>query len=738
MGNPEDDLLRNLLSTFRTEAAEHIQTLNQALLQLERAAPDGGEAAEHSRQALVQDAFRAAHSLKGAARAVGLTDIEGLAHGLEAVLHAARAGRLSLAPATCDVLYEALDAIQQRLAAEPVATEALSRRLTELVSVSRENISESQTAPDGQPEAGLISAADAAARAPSTPQGVSVGAPGEDSIRVALDKLDDLMAQVGELLIAKISAEQHLVDTQDVRRQLARWPRTWREIKALAARVNGDTGRQLAAVLARHDEDLQALAREVNTLHQAMNRDTQRLGLVATGLQDSVRRVRMVPFQTLIFGLQRVARDAARSEAKRVALRVEGGEVELDKRVLEMLKDPLLHLARNAVSHGIETPDRRASLGKPAEGQVRIAVQQRGGEVRIAVSDDGQGFDLDALRRAATRNGGPALDETAGPDDIIALAFQPGVTTAEQVTALAGRGVGLDVVRRCLEAIQGRVVVESVPGQGVTIQLLVPTSVAMTRGLLVRIGAEDYLLPLPAIEKIVELKAELVFTVEGRPAITVEGRPLPLVSLAAALNRPQANRAEHWRAIILSVAEQRLAVLVDAVLTEQELAVKPLGRLLPRVRPVVILNAADLVKSARGLKAQPLPLSNGAKAERRPSVRVLVVDDSITTRTLEKNILETAGYEVMTATDGVGALEQLKQRPVEVVVADIQMPNMDGFALTQHLRQSNDYHTLPIILVTSLESREDRERGLVAGANAYIVKRGFDQAELLATIQSLL
>jgi two-component system, chemotaxis family, sensor kinase CheA len=310
----------------------------------------------------------------------------------------------------------------------------------------------------------------------------------------------------------------------------------------------------------------------------------------------------------------------------------------------------------------------------------------------------------------------------------------------------------LDVVRRCLEAIQGRILVDSLPGKGSRIQLLVPTSVTMTHGLLVRTGSEHYMLPLLSVEKIIDLCADAIFTIEGRTAIRLDGKPLPLASLSAVLGRTEADRrhADKLPAVIVCVAEQRVALLVDEVVTEQELAVLPLGKLLRRVRnvtgaallgsgrPVIVLNTADLVKLAKSTDGKRLPFIRQDDAELKPPPPILVVDDSITTRTLEKNILEAAGFQVFTAVDGLGALRQLGEHPIELIVADIQMPEMDGFELTRQLRESANYRNLPIILVTSLDSREDRERGLMAGADAYIVKRGFDQAELLATIQKLL
>jgi two-component system chemotaxis sensor kinase CheA len=377
-------------------------------------------------------------------------------------------------------------------------------------------------------------------------------------------------------------------------------------------------------------------------------------------------------------------------------------------------------------------------------------VQQRGAEVRVTVQDDGRGFDLAGLRRAGSENGRTSLSEQASVNDVIALAFLPGVTTSPEVTPIAGRGVGLDVVRQCLESLQGRVSVESTPGQGSSIQLIVPVSLTMTRGLLVRVGTENFVLPLLAVEKIVE--PDQIFSLEGQTMITIDGKPLPLVPLAVLLRRNvTAEKNNRGVVVIMLVAEQRIALLVNDVITEQELAVKTLGGILQHVPnvagaallsngdPIVVLNATDLLNAARGVRA--IAIDNGYHNHSEQQTRnfqILVVDDSITTRTLEKNILEAAGYQVFTATDGLAALKQLKGNTIQLVVSDVQMPNMDGIALTRQLRGDLEYSKLPIILVTSLESHEDRERGLLAGANAYIVKRGFDQAELLSTITRLL
>lgn len=727
MPSLDNDLLQELLNTFRAEAAEHLQAINQSLLKLERA-PE-----ESVRTKILQDAFRAAHSLKGAARAVSQQEIEALAHTMESVFQQARDAGLALGADICDVLYDSLDAIEHLLVGERVDTEPLQVRLVSLIQ------SDAVPAIERKPAYEVDEMA--------LPAHGSAG----DSIRVSVSKLDDLMAQVGELLVAKISADQRLIEAREVNERFDRWVKAWREVKSFASHLEGDTAQRLDAALTRCADQAASLMESFHALDQGINRDVVRLGIVTTGLQDRVRSVRMVPFQSLIFALERACRDAARVQQKQVRFSVSGGHIELDKKVLETLKDPLLHLVRNAVAHGLELPEQRVGAGKEAEGQIQVQLQQRGNEVHILISDDGNGFDLEALREAYRRRTGIEADENATDEELMGLAFLPGISTAAEVTTISGRGVGLDVVRQSLGSIQGRVSVDSTPGQGTTFHLVVPTSLAMMRGLLVQVGKERYALPLLAIEKIIT--PDSVFSVAGRQMIRVDGKPLPVVSLGHVLQRSMSNgdRQRDPIVVVLSVANQRLGLLIDDVLTEQELAVKSLGRPLQRVpnvagaallgngEPLVILNPSELVKSALKAHPQDAPIIRADDAATDEKIHILVVDDSITTRTLEKNILEAAGYLVTTATDGTEALKRLAEfDTIQLVVADVEMPQMNGITLVETLRASQTHSSLPLILVTSLESREDRERGMVAGADAYIVKRGFDQAELLATIRRLL
>lgn len=751
MINP-DDMLRELLQTFQVEAAEHLQTLNTTLLSLE-VRPE-----EKRRRELVQEAFRAAHSLKGAARAVSLDQIEQLANGMETVLQGARDAGVHLEAATYDILYDVLDTIGLLLQGQTVAIEPLISRL-----IPGEESESAETPVSATPMIEIRPAPAIAKPLPAPappPQPTSLSAPtaddsrpkrlaasGDDTIRVAITKLDNLMAEVDELLVSRMNAEQRTAEMQHICQQNTVWPKLWQEVKSLLPHINDDVGKRLMEILSHYQEQSQSTTQEINHFNQRLRQDSQRLGIIVSQLQDNVRHVRMVPFETLVPGLQRTVRDAAHSEGKQAVFEVAGGEVELDKKVLETLKDPFIHLLRNAVGHGIETPEVRQNQGKPAEGCIRLTLHQRGAEVRISISDDGAGFDLNGLRQAGSKQNITSPDG-ASQNDIIELAFQPGITTSPEVTALSGRGIGLDVVRQQLEALQGYIEVESVSGKGATIHLVVPVTLTISRGLLVQVGNERYVLPLLSVLKII--RPQQTFTLEGQTMVSMEGVTVPLVSLAGLLNRSiPSPEGKGLLTVIMAVAEQRLALLVDDVITELELAVKPLGKPLHRVRniagaalmgdgkPVVILNAAELVRAARG-NHKPMPILHQAVPQERTKAHILVVDDSITTRTLEKHILEASGYEVTTAMDGEQALQRLQAKGIDLVVSDVQMPNMDGIALTGYLRGNAEYQDLPIILVTSLESSEDRERGMEAGANAYIVKRGFNQEELLKIVQQLI
>jgi two-component system chemotaxis sensor kinase CheA len=578
----------------------------------------------------------------------------------------------------------------------------------------------------------------------------------EETIRVNISKLDSLMDSIGELLISRMRNEQILEKTQTLREKSSRWQKSWRKARPHFVRLqrhnqNSPEVQALLEFLANNELEIKSLCSELNALRSQVRNDRDNLHLISDQLQTDARRTRMLPIANLFDYFPRMLRDIAREQGKQVNLHIEGAETEVDRQILELAKDPLTHLIRNAVDHGIEPLTVRESAGKPQQGTIRLCVEQSGNNILIEVSDDGCGIDLEAVRQSAiekkliSAQNATSLSE----EETLNLIFQSGLSTTKKVTEFSGRGVGMDVVRSNLEQIHGTVQVTTKPGQGTCFQLLFPLTLATSQILLVEVAGQIMAIPLSNVERILNIKAGTIYTIQGKPAITYAGRPLPLVNLARLLKLPQPEQRFTKDAqipvLILSVAEKRVAMQVDGFLNTLETVIKNLGRQLRRVRHVagatilgdgrlvIVLNSVDLMKSIFTGQGYSGSLIVEAEPVRRH--RLLVVDDSITTRTLQKHILEKAGYEVISASDGEEAWEYLKREIVHLVISDVNMPNMDGIELTKAIKTNNATANLPVLLVTSLGDAQDRLRGMEAGADAYIVKTNYDQNEIIETIK---
>ena len=440
---------------------------------------------------------------------------------------------------------------------------------------------------------------------------------------------------------------------------------------------------------------------------------------------------------------------------------IRGADIEIDKRILDELKDPLIHLIRNCVDHGIEKPGERTSHGKAARGTITIAFSAKDGRrVEILVSDDGKGIDVVRVRAAAIKTGVLSREaaESLAEREAMSLIFRSGVSTSSIITDLSGRGLGLAIVREKVEKLGGAVTVETRARAGTTFRMLLPLTLATFRGVLVREAEQTFVLPTVNVERILRVKPEALKTVENRETVEIAGRILSLVRLGDALDLPfRRQRAQPvktspagagaWLTVaVLAHAGRRIAFQVDGVLDEQQVMVKSLGRQLKHVRNVAgaailgsgkivpVLNISDLMQSAVRSAA---PAQTAAEESPADKGRILVAEDSITARTLLRNILQTAGYQVTTAVDGADAFAQARAGDFDLIVSDVDMPKMSGFELTRKIRDDEKLGELPVVLVTALESSEDRERGVDAGANAYIVKSSFDQSNLLEVVRKL-
>lgn len=740
----DEEMLRQLMASFREELAERLAAVNASLLALEQEpeSPQRGE--------LLESLFRHVHSLKGAARAVNLHAIERLAHALEDALGAIQKGRLPLSVELFDLLYKGSDMIGAAMihidaGRDPQTSLDLDDYIERLTAIQRVRPAAgaeallAQTPPSAEPALQPWSA---------------------ESIRVPTARLDDLMAQTGELLVARLGVEQRLAEIRRVRAMLDRWRRDWQRVrsKALQQLALADNGQNepILAFLEQNEANLNTLTQWVNEYVHHLSDDMARLALATSELQEGVKRARMLPLANLVGAFRRMVRDLAREKGIEVTLETQGVDTEMDKHVLELVKDPLMHVLRNCIDHGIEPPQVRQRLGKPRQGTISLRAERQGNVIVLEIADDGAGIDCNAVRQAAVKRGVLSAEEAAELNDEQAaeLIFVSGISTAPLITEVSGRGVGLDVVRQNVEALQGHIEVRSTPGQGTTFILTLPLTLVSTRCLLLRAAGQLFAVPLSTVERLIEIAETEIAPVEGGMAISYAGRPVSVVRLADVLRLPGRSAAPSsagsMRAVILHAGGQEMAFIVDQFAGEQEVVVKSLGQQLARVPNVAgatvlgtgevihILNVVDLIKSVRSGGARLAGPSEEAPAPAEARKAILVVDDSITTRTLEKNILSAAGYDVHLAVDGEQALAALQETPIDLIVADIDMPRLDGFELTRRVKESERYRDIPVILVTSMSSPEDRARGIAVGADAYIVKSSFDQDDLLDAIQQLI
>ncbi|MDQ1300512.1 MAG: two-component system, chemotaxis family, sensor kinase CheA, partial [Chloroflexota bacterium] len=612
----------------------------------------------------------------------------------------------------------------------------------------------------------------------ASPAPLAAPAPVEESVRVATAKLEALLAQMGELQVARLGAEQRGLELRALLDDAEAWEAEQWARRATPVMQGGHApapGARIPPQMPTAADAASARLREVTgrlrSLQRRYDADQRRLTQVMAALQDNVRRMRMLPISTVFGTYGRMVRDLAQDLGKEARLVVQGGETEVDRSVLEQIKDPLTHLLRNSLDHGIELPHTRLAAGKPAAGTLTLAASQQGDSIIVEVSDDGHGIDIIKVRESAIKKGMVSSEEAQAMSDHEALwlIFRSGISTSSVVSDVSGRGVGMDVVRDKVERLHGLMDVHSTLGAGARFTLTLPLTVATTLCLLVQAAGQTFAVPITNVIRIVRLQADSIGYAEGQAAIRPEGRPIVLLSLAQVLgmmnDKPLAPKpgrdgapaaADLGTAIILGSAEKRLAFRVDAVTNAQEVVVKPLPKPFLRVQylvgasilgtgeVVLVLNAADLLRTSAPAHAAPATPAPTPAEETPTRVRtLLVVDDSITTRTLEKNILEAAGYAVRAYADGLEAWNALQTEGgapdglFDLVVSDVSMPRLNGFDLTVRVRGDARLKNLPVVLVTSLDSREDRERGAQAGADAYIVKAAFDQDNLLETIRRL-
>lgn len=795
---PQDNASDELLDGFLQEAEDYINSMAKALPELHKAADP---------QPHLHSVRRSIHTFKGAAGVVGFRTASQVGARMEAVLDELLEGSRSLTAEVKDVLFATFDALDEfvrsrgRLETFEHTAEVLQQAyvaLAEGAAVAVPAAAELVSVTPNQSQAAPAAAGVAPAAAPgrettdAASQAVTQLA---DVLRVPLDRVDELVRLVSELVISRSAYEQHLGrlmhQVGELRLSIDRLRRTSTtietqyEVRALggqglfavpghvrpAALSTGASANTMefdvlefdryseftlvARELTETTADIGALGQELHDLQGDFDGYLTRQSRLTSEIQDKLMRLRMVPMATLATRLHRAVRVTARQRGKEAELLLEGEEVEFDKTMLEEMAEPLLHLLRNAVDHGIEAPEVRQRAGKAAQGQVSLRAFREGTQVVLQMRDDGAGLNPQTLRAAAVRGGFATEAEAAQmtPEQLYPLIFKPGFSTSAEINEVSGRGVGMDVVQATVNRLKGHISVDSTPGQGVTFTIRLPLTLAITRVLLVKAHGETFAIPLADVSQIVRIEPQAIERVGGVPSIRLEQQVLPVVRLGERLHlsQPTDVPARFLPVVVVQAGEQQVAFVVDELLGGREVVVKTLGSHLRRVQGVIgstlmgdgsvvlILNPAELAQEEpRQVSGRKTTAAKARPTRASEALTVLIVDDSFSVRRVVSTLMKSVGWHPMLAKDGLEALDVLQQAtaPPDIILLDVEMPQMDGYEFTATIRGQAAYRDIPIVMLTSRSGDKHRRKAFEVGATEYLVKPYQDEV-LLNTIRQL-
>ncbi len=735
----DPEVLKQLAVIFQAELGEQAQVMIDGLLLLEKQP-------QQTNNEVITTIFRAAHNIKGAARGIGAQEVGDIAHRIETLFSLIQKKSLVVTSPLIDLCLDAVD--KMRLATQAfIEHKDLSFDLQGLLAaLDQKAILDTMYDIQNKP----------AAKQEMIEQKMEIEEGGEnyESIRVALDKIDKVFSLMEEIQVNKISIEDYVISLNELNTKIKNYAlKSKKDMNVLKAHVEKDYQEYIDKLQHLSQDFFGDLHYSSSHLEKNMRSRLNELSILTNSLQEEVRLLRLVPAASLLHILPRYVRDLSRSLNKNVEITIHGDEVKMDKLILESLKDPLMHIIRNAMDHGIETESTRLSLGKSPVGHIAIDVKEDANEIVITVSDDGAGIDLNQIASLAKSKHPAAAANIASMNEgqVLDFIFLPGFSTKEIITDVSGRGVGLDVVKTNLNKIKGSVNVVTKMGHGTAFNLRVPLTLSSERGMLVKAESQCFILTTHSIQRVLMLNPADIIEVEGNQAVLLDGNPIPFRVLANILNINQAKSLSH-EVLPIVIAKNSwfsVAFLVDEIMGEREMVIKPLraplssvpclmgGSLLERNQVAMVIDTNELINRALHTEV----IKHRTYQDEGKTVRVvphiLVVDDSITTRTLEKNILEGKDYKVSVAVNGKEAWELLQQHKYSLLITDISMPIMDGFTLTDKVKKNEKLHDLPVIIVTSLGSDAEKARGIEVGADAYIVKTEFESGELLNIVTQL-
>ncbi len=767
--------MKDLIAIFKAETEEHLTKLEKGLVELEKQ-PENLD--------LVSDLNREVHTLKGAARVFGFYEIQDIAHRIEDIFEEVAGKRAVFNSFRAEKIFKGMDAIRTLL--EKIVQEKkidsevngvdvgeICRELEECLSgaqgirarkkrekgqkkekegfetTTKENGAKDQE--EKNPKEKITNRMDGVSHPHSPPQSIQA----EEYIRVPLSRVDKLLYLAGEVVINKMNIS-------GIMNQVKRLSKLSKEaqkglsnlgdlIKKEFPSQNGDALKWLSQC----DAHLQKLREQTLKLYDQVSAEAFHLDPIIDELQARLKEIKMLPLTTIFESFPRMVRDISLQQGKEVNLIISGEETELDKKVLEGIKTSLIHILRNSIDHGIEEPGQRAAQGKPRAGTIHLSAFHRGDTVVITVEDDGRGIDLDQIKQTALKKkliSAHDLEEMT-EKEILHLVFMSGYSTSPIVTDVSGRGMGLDIVKRDIENLKGQILLETQKNRGTKFTLILPLTIAIIQVLMVKVQDMLFGLPMLTITECVKVRGEDISTTGGRMALSFRDQIVPLVKLSELLGLPLMNEEtenpqKEKLVVMANSLDRQVGFIVDEIVGKDEVFIKSLGShlgkvknvsgamILPTGEVVVVLDIADLITQS----AYSRPLVTGKRIPPKPKPkekRILVVEDAFSTRELEKSILETHGYLVDTAVDGLDALDRVTTAQYDLIVSDIEMPRMDGFELCKTLKNKEEYKDIPFVMVTALQREEDKRRGIEVGASAYIVKSAFEQTNLLDTIERL-
>jgi len=747
----EPQVDEDMVELFFEEANDRLEALAEKLVELEQRPADSE---------LVRDIFRDLHTVKGSSAMVGLQPFNKLAHSAEDLVGQVREGERAVTGPVVDVLLAALDGLR-KMTELAAARQPLAMRLEGLLARLRdpgaEVEPEAQADPEDDPfvpsETPSAESEQGAPRAAKAPMPAS-----RQTIRVDFDKLDLLMNLVGELVLGRDELHTAIRSIGALSTELTAERQLTRRI-ALSRRTHATNGSNAKDPLETLGDEIGRVERVMVDVSQDLDHASGRLDSISGQLRDQVMKLRMVPIGSTFRKHHRTVRDLANSMGKRVSLELSGEETELDKVLVEMLDEPLMHLIRNAIDHGVETPEQRTAAGKPPEAVAGLRAMHRGNQVVIEISDDGAGIDAGKLRARALEKQVCSAAELGAMDDrqVLELIFRPGFSTAQQVSEVSGRGVGMDVVHSTIvNKLKGQVDISSEVGVGTTITLRLPLTLAIINVILIRAGGEVFAVPLAATLRTLTRRQDEISLVQNREVIAVQDKQVPLISLERVLELPTDpySAPDTLHVVLVNVGGETYGLACDHLLGRREIVIKSLGALLENVpcaagatligdRCAIILDVSAIIGRALRHPGAPRPVEQKpagplSGAEALGAVpHILLVEDSDVVRESLARLLTTGGYKVTTARDGVEGLAAAKAGTFDLVSTDVMMPHMDGYELTRALRALPAYRDAPIIMVTSRGERIDRVRGFDAGVDEYITKP-HDRSQLRSVIAKLL